>query len=50
MKKQKPIVETPKDQDHLEVYPEKKQVSAFPERRYIKTNRFLAIIALINLA
>ena len=50
MKKEKPKIETPKDQDHLEVYPEKKQVSAFPERRYIKTNRFLVIIALINLA
>ena len=50
MKKQKNITQTPKDQDHLEAYPEKKQVSAFPERRFIKTNRFLVIVALINLA
>lgn len=50
MKKQKPVPELPKDQDHLEAYPEKKQVSAFPERRFIKTNRFLVILALVNLA
>jgi hypothetical protein len=39
-----------KESDHLEVYPERKQVSAFPERRFIKTNRMLVIIAIINLA
>ena len=36
--------------DHLEVYPERKQVSAFPERRFIKTNRMLSIVTLVNLA
>lgn len=48
--KEKRTTQLPKNQDHLEVYPEKKQVSAFPERRFIKTNRTLAITALINLA
>ena len=50
MSKKKSIIEPPKDQDHLEVYPEKKQVSAFPERRFIKMNRVLVIFTLINLA
>ena len=50
MKKKETKIAIPKDQDHLEVYPEKKQVSAFPERRFIKTNRMLVIFALINLA
>ncbi|MBE6446044.1 MAG: hypothetical protein E7021_01370 [Alphaproteobacteria bacterium] len=50
-KKQKQqTVQTPNNQDHLEVYPERKQVSAFPERRFIKTNRMLTILAIINLA
>lgn len=50
MRKPKQVVEPSKDQDHLEAYPEKKQVSAFPERRFIKMNRMLVIVALINLA
>ena len=50
MKKKEEARQFPKNQDHLEVYPEKKQVSAFPEKRFIKTNRTLAIIILINLA
>lgn len=47
-KKSKPVFE--KDMDHLEAYPERKQVSAFPERRFIKTNRMLVILTIINLA
>ncbi len=50
MKKKNPISETPKDKDQLEAYPSRKQVSAFPERRFIKMNRILVIFALINLA
>ncbi len=46
----KQTIQLPTDQDHLEAYPEKKQVSAFPERRFIKTNRMLTIFAIINLA
>lgn len=38
------------NQDVLEVYPEKEQVDAFPERRYIKLTRFLTIVTIINLA
>ena len=50
MKKQQQTIQPSQNQDHLEVYPEKKQVSAFPERRFIKTNRMLTILAIINLA
>lgn len=38
------------NQDILETYPERKQVTAFPERRYIKLTRFLTIFTIINLA
>lgn len=38
------------DQDVLESYPEKEQVEAFPERRYIKLTRFLTVFTIINLA
>ena len=34
--------------DHLEVYPQKVHVRAFPERRYLKTSRFLVICCLIS--
>jgi len=50
MKSKKEAEVLVKDEDHLEEYPERRQVSAFPERRFIKTNRMLAIFALINLA
>ena len=36
--------------DILEAYPGKEQVDAFPERRYIRLTRFLALFTLINLA
>ena len=36
--------------DVLGVYPEKEQVDAFPERRYVRLTRFLAIFTIINLA
>lgn len=36
--------------DVLEVYPEKVQVHAIPERRYLRTSRLLAVIIIINLA
>ena len=39
-----------KKQDVLEAYPEKEQVDAFPERRYIKLTRFLTVFTIINLA
>ena len=35
--------------DHLEVYPEKVHVRALPERRYLKTSRFLAISCLMSI-
>jgi hypothetical protein len=50
MKQKQQSIQSSPNQDHLEVYPEKKQVSAFPERRFIKTNRMLTILAIINLA
>lgn len=50
MKQKEQSIQSSPNQDHLEVYPEKKQVSAFPERRFIKTNRMLTILAIINLA
>ena len=37
-------------QDILGAYPEKEQVDAFPERRYIKLTRFLTIFTIVNLA
>ena len=36
--------------DVLGAYPQRKQVSAFPERVFIKTNRFLVVFAVINLS
>lgn len=42
-------VETPIDQDNLEAYPERMQISAIPERRYLRTTRLLAILTFINL-
>ena len=42
-------VETPIDQDNLEAYPERMQISAIPERRYLRTARLLAILTFINL-
>lgn len=50
MKKNKPKKEVPHTQDVLGAYPEKEQVDAFPERRYIKMTRFLTIVAIVNLA
>ena len=38
------------NQDVLEAYPEKEQVDAFPERRYVRLVRFLTIFSVINLA
>ena len=35
--------------DHLEVYPQKMHVRALPERRYLKTSRFLVICCLISI-
>lgn len=48
--KKKEKKEKPHDIDVLEAYPEKEQVDAFPERRYIKLTRFLTIFSTINLA
>ena len=45
-----PEKEQSNNQDVLEVYPEKEQVDAFPERRYIKLTRFLTIATIVNLA
>jgi hypothetical protein len=42
-------VEEPIDQDHLEAYPERMQISAIPERRYLRTARLLAILTFINI-
>ena len=42
-------VETPIDQDCLEAYPERMQISAIPERRYLRTARLLAILTFINI-
>ncbi len=42
--------EKPTNQDELEAYPEKEQVDAFPERRYVRLARFLTIFSVINLA
>ncbi|MGN0919347.1 MAG: hypothetical protein ACI4OR_01105 [Alphaproteobacteria bacterium] len=39
-----------KDRDILGAYPEKEQVDAFPERRYVRLTRFLTIFTIINLA
>lgn len=36
--------------DVLGVYPEYMQVKALPERRYMKTSRFLAVLIIINIA
>ena len=41
--------EAPVDQDCLEAYPERMQISAIPERRYLRTARLLAIFTFINL-
>lgn len=41
---------TNNNQDVLGAYPEKKQVDAFPERRYIRLTRFLSVFTFINLA
>ena len=38
------------NQDVLGAYPEKEQVDAFPERRYVRLTRFLTIFTVINLA
>ena len=50
MKKNKPKKEPPRTQDVLGAYPEREQVDAFPERRYIKMTRFLTVITIINLS
>lgn len=50
MKKNKPKKEVPHTQDVLGAYPEKEQVDAFPERRYIKMTRFLTVTAVVNLS
>ena len=36
--------------DVLGAYPEYMQVKALPERRYMKTSHFLAVIIIINIA
>ena len=36
--------------DILGAYPQKQQVDAFPERRYVRLTRFLALFTIINLA
>ena len=38
------------NKDVLEAYPERLQVDAFPERRYVRLTRFLAIFTIVNLA
>ncbi len=35
--------------DHLEAYPERLHVKALPERRYLKTSRFLVMCALVSI-
>ena len=50
MKKNKSKKEIPHTQDVLEAYPEKEQVDAFPERRYIKMTRFLTVTTIVNLS
>lgn len=42
-------LEIPIDQDNLEAYPERMQISAIPERRYLRTARLLAILTFVNL-
>ena len=39
-----------KQKDLLGIYPQKEQVEAFPERRYLKLVRFLTVFAAVNLA
>jgi hypothetical protein len=40
----------PTNQDALGAYPERIQISAIPERRYLRTTRVLAIFTFLNLA
>lgn len=35
--------------DVLEAYPERIQISAIPERRYLRTSRILAIVTFLNM-
>ena len=46
-KKEKPIQT---NQDVLGAYPERIQISAIPERRYLRTTRVLAVFTFLNLA
>ena len=42
--------EIPENQDALGAYPLRMQISAIPERRYLRTARLLAVITFLNLA
>ena len=42
--------EVPENQDALGAYPLRMQISAIPERRYLRTARLLAILTFLNLA
>ena len=42
--------EVPENQDALGAYPLRMQISAIPERRYLRTARLLAVITFLNLA
>lgn len=45
----RPEVSTPNNQDELGAYPLRMQISAIPERRYLRTVRLLAVLSFINL-
>ncbi len=49
MKKKKQAVQQNDNDDVLGAYPEKMQIAAIPERRYLKTSRLLAVVTFINL-
>ena len=42
--------QVPENQDDLGAYPLRMQISAIPERRYLRTARLLAVLAFLNLA
>ncbi|MDY6407383.1 MAG: hypothetical protein SPL08_01585 [Pseudomonadota bacterium] len=42
--------EVPENQDALGAYPLRMQISAIPERRYLRTARLLAVITFLNIA
>lgn len=49
VEKVKVVKEPPRNQDALGAYPTTVHVSAQPERRYLKTTRVLAIVAIVNM-